>query len=247
MISFFRKIRQSLLTQNRVTRYLVYALGEIVLVVIGILIALQINNANEDYKIKKAEKAVLLNFIQDLRDDSISFSNDLETLSRIHSLHKTLYEIGVLEKVHEIDFPNAIRRLPFFNQIALENDPTIASKISNEAVRKEILTYSKNLNDLESSYEELEEVITQRIRIKLGEQNAQNLSKWFEDPTFPSIDEINYDFVEKEDLVILAKQPEFQQVLLEASIKAKETGFTMNIAKNQNHKLKELILIELEK
>ncbi|SIO01600.1 DUF6090 family protein [Algoriphagus halophilus] len=50
MISFFRKIRQKLLSQNRVTRYLVYALGEILLVVIGILIALQINNWNESRK-----------------------------------------------------------------------------------------------------------------------------------------------------------------------------------------------------
>ncbi|MCL6257667.1 DUF6090 family protein [Aquiflexum sp. TKW24L] len=47
MISLFRKIRQKLLSQNRITRYLAYALGEILLVVIGILIALQVNNANQ--------------------------------------------------------------------------------------------------------------------------------------------------------------------------------------------------------
>ncbi|WP_146613668.1 DUF6090 family protein [Algoriphagus yeomjeoni] len=50
MISLFRKIRQKLLTENRVTRYLVYAVGEIFLVVIGILIALQVNNWNEERK-----------------------------------------------------------------------------------------------------------------------------------------------------------------------------------------------------
>lgn len=47
MISLFRKIRQKLLYQNRITRYLAYAFGEILLVVIGILIALQVNNANQ--------------------------------------------------------------------------------------------------------------------------------------------------------------------------------------------------------
>jgi hypothetical protein len=50
MISFFRTIRLKLLSQNRVTRYLVYAFGEIFLVVIGILIALQVNNWNEGKK-----------------------------------------------------------------------------------------------------------------------------------------------------------------------------------------------------
>ncbi|MFD2098312.1 DUF6090 family protein [Flagellimonas iocasae] len=50
MIKFFRKIRQRLLSENKFSKYLFYAIGEIVLVVIGILIALQINNWNENRK-----------------------------------------------------------------------------------------------------------------------------------------------------------------------------------------------------
>ena len=50
MIKFFRKIRQKLLSENRVSKYLIYAIGEIFLVVIGILLALQINNWNEENK-----------------------------------------------------------------------------------------------------------------------------------------------------------------------------------------------------
>lgn len=50
MIAFFRKIRQNLLAKNQVSRYLIYAIGEILLVVIGILIALQANNWNEHRK-----------------------------------------------------------------------------------------------------------------------------------------------------------------------------------------------------
>ncbi len=47
MIKFFRKIRQKMLIENKFSKYLIYAIGEIILVVIGILIALQINNLNE--------------------------------------------------------------------------------------------------------------------------------------------------------------------------------------------------------
>lgn len=61
MLSFFRKIRQKLLSQNRVTQYLAYAIGEIILVVIGILIALQVNNWNENRKNGEIEHKVLLN------------------------------------------------------------------------------------------------------------------------------------------------------------------------------------------
>ena len=55
MIKFFRKIRQNMIKDNRTKKYLLYAIGEIVLVVIGILIALQINNANEIQKNKVTE------------------------------------------------------------------------------------------------------------------------------------------------------------------------------------------------
>ena len=47
MLKFFRRIRQKLIAENKVGKYLIYAIGEIVLVVIGILIALWINNWNE--------------------------------------------------------------------------------------------------------------------------------------------------------------------------------------------------------
>ena len=59
MIKFFRKIRQNLLSEGKTGKYLKYAFGEIVLVVIGILIALQINNWNEQRKERIQEKILI--------------------------------------------------------------------------------------------------------------------------------------------------------------------------------------------
>lgn len=69
MIKFFRKIRQKLLQENRVSKYLLYAFGEIVLVVIGILIALQINNWNEENKNRIKEKEALEGIKTALKED----------------------------------------------------------------------------------------------------------------------------------------------------------------------------------
>lgn len=66
MIKFFRKIRYDLLEKNKTGKYLKYAIGEIVLVVIGILIALQINNWNENRKSKNLEIIYLENIKTDL-------------------------------------------------------------------------------------------------------------------------------------------------------------------------------------
>ena len=66
MIPFFRKIRKQLADDNQFLKYSRYAVGEIVLVVIGILIALQINNWNEDKKERKKELVYLENIKTDL-------------------------------------------------------------------------------------------------------------------------------------------------------------------------------------
>jgi len=60
MIKFFRKIRYNLMEQNKTGKYIKYAIGEIVLVVVvvEILIALQINNWNEDRKARKSENQI---------------------------------------------------------------------------------------------------------------------------------------------------------------------------------------------
>jgi hypothetical protein len=71
MIKFFRTIRQNLLNQGKTSKYLKYAIGEIILVVIGILIALNINNWNEEQKERLLEKEAFNSLL-------ISLSSDLE-------------------------------------------------------------------------------------------------------------------------------------------------------------------------
>ncbi len=80
MINFFRKIRLQLLAQNKVSRYLLYALGEIFLVVIGILIALQINNWNDWRKDRVKEKILLQDMAENLDLNIQNLQGDIEFL-----------------------------------------------------------------------------------------------------------------------------------------------------------------------
>ena len=84
MIKFFRNIRQSLLSEGRTSKYLKYALGEIILVVIGILIALQINNWNEQRKLKNKERLYLEALYKDMVEmQNIYSSRLLESPKRL--------------------------------------------------------------------------------------------------------------------------------------------------------------------
>ena len=71
MIKFFRKIRYNLMSENKTGKYLKYAIGEIVLVVIGILIALSINNWNENRKSSNAEAKALVELLAEFKKNQI--------------------------------------------------------------------------------------------------------------------------------------------------------------------------------
>ena len=77
MIKFFRHIRKDLMEKNKTTKYFKYAIGEIILVVIGILIALQINNWNDVRKNRNYEQEILFLIDQNLKNDSIALSTEL--------------------------------------------------------------------------------------------------------------------------------------------------------------------------
>lgn len=78
MLRFFRKIRQKLLENGNLRKYFWYALGEILLVMIGILLALQVNNWNGQRKQSNLETELLNEIRSDLKVDSIRFSGTIE-------------------------------------------------------------------------------------------------------------------------------------------------------------------------
>jgi len=103
MIKFFRTIRQQLVMENKTSKYLKYAIGEIVLVVIGILIALQINNWNEIRKTQLFEHEILGLIDKNLENDSISLSIELYKTKLANELTNRL-----LEKVSQKDYSDSL-------------------------------------------------------------------------------------------------------------------------------------------
>ena len=101
MIKFFRNIRQTLIMENKTTKYFKYAIGEIVLVVIGILIALQINNWNETRKNRTFEVKMLKEIKKALENDISSFERSKFRLHMLDSatnvMAKHIYEQSTFE------------------------------------------------------------------------------------------------------------------------------------------------------
>ena len=167
MIKFFRKIRQKLLQENRVSKYLIYALGEIVLVVIGILIALQINNWNEDKKALQLEKEIYAVIKSDLKSD---ISNIESFLEYYDSVRKPLFISFLNEKLTLEDVtenPELLKGFIGWPDIKInnrgyelfKNQPN--SAIIDQDLAKHIAKfYNKHLNEIEVAEQELAQEFT---------------------------------------------------------------------------------------
>ena len=136
MIKFFRKIRQNLLMENKTGKYFKYAIGEIVLVVIGILIALQINNFNEQRKDSEKEQVVL----KQLKED---YETDLNQLRQKMDMRDGIV-LSALNVLKAIDYPDKIVRDSLIINLAkIDNDPTF-DPIENDLISSGNLRLIKN-------------------------------------------------------------------------------------------------------
>tara|TARA_R110002096_G_C14359795_1_gene703880 strand:- start:5 stop:796 length:792 start_codon:yes stop_codon:yes gene_type:complete len=91
MIKFFRKIRKNLLSEGKTEKYFKYAIGEIILVVIGILIALQVNNWNETRKIENNEIELFKNALIDLNQENKDAQTQIRWFKHFQDIHFEIY------------------------------------------------------------------------------------------------------------------------------------------------------------
>tara|TARA_R110002074_G_scaffold401759_1_gene601390 strand:+ start:22 stop:813 length:792 start_codon:yes stop_codon:yes gene_type:complete len=136
MIKFFRKIRQNLLMENKTGKYFKYAIGEIVLVVIGILIALSINNWNEGRKDLAQEQLILMQ----LQREYISNLNQLD--EKILMRNEGLVACNIL--LDQIDNPQLVNADEFYKSIwQIVRDPTF-DPIVNDIIGSEKMRLIQN-------------------------------------------------------------------------------------------------------
>ncbi len=188
MISLFRKIRHKLLQQNRVTRYLAYAVGEILLVVIGILIALSINNWNEENKNAKRENAFLINLQEDLRSDSLHLKEINEKLG-IAVSYKRVFENQMKGNVTDPDSLNAHFLMQYNILIDFVPNSTTVDELSNNGLN--LISNPLMRRQIVSLYNTYDDLI---LKLKIGQEKGQSVvnyaSQKLKNINSPTADEI---------------------------------------------------------
>ncbi len=216
MIKFFRNIRKKLLNEGKTSKYFKYAIGEIVLVVIGILIALQINNWNEHRKEQIREKKLLYSLKEDFQATK---SNLLESLDYypelMERLEKQLSYLGynkaqitdtIKTQLTSTFFPNTKIFDGSLNVVLSSENLQL---ISSDSLKKHLTAYPSYLSSFKEQETEAKKLVLNEHRPIL--EHYFSLTDWYaDDERYPDL----HSRTVPSDLVGLVNDRSFQNVLV---------------------------------
>ena len=242
MIKFFRKIRQDLLRDNKIGDYLKYAVGEIVLVVIGILIALSINNWNESRKNDLEQALLVKNIIEDLRLDFIHINKSSEQVSnQMNLIDDLISKIFDEKKKINYDSIGLIRFSSDFRPISQRNHSESVSTLEDDFIRELIQDYFLKEDQVTDIFIEYVDIVHNKIRPYLSNVGMHNLrSLYNQDSSNKKLEVPLNPIILEEQLAKVA----FQQLLYERKLKTNSFKKLLNEIKIKNQELvKSLSLI----
>ena len=242
MIKFFRKIRQDLLRDNKIGDYLKYAVGEIVLVVIGILIALSINNWNESRKNDLEQALLVKNIIEDLRLDFIHINKSSEQVSnQMNLIDDLISKIFDEKKKINYDSIGLIRFSSDFRPISQRNHSESISTLEDDFIRELIQDYFLKEDQVTDIFIEYVDIVHNKIRPYLSNVGMHNLrSLYNQDSSNKKLEVPLNPIILEEQLAKVA----FQQLLYERKLKTNSFEKLLNEIKIKNKELvKSLSLI----
>ena len=187
MIKLFRKIRLKLLSENKLSKYLVYAIGEIVLVVIGILIALQINNWNETKKSEKRITGYMENLVDDIKSDVKEFNENIKYYQYDIEQNKRI----ITSDDYKLLGVDSIVKLTGYLYLIDRTTRQTYEKIKNEGVIESL--GSEKINKAVSDYYNLDIIYYQNMLKWDKEETSESLNFWFYNKDYESSSTRNYN------------------------------------------------------
>jgi len=227
-------VRQKNLKEGKIGNYLKYAIGEIVLVVIGILIALSINNWNEGRKNDLKESLLIKNIIEDLSLDSVQINQSLNELSdQIHVVDDLIAKALDSEKILNYDSMGLVRYSSDFRPISQRNHAESVSSLENEFTREILQNYFLKEDEVIDIFKEYEDIIHNKIRPYLSDVGMHNLKSLYESQP----DEIVQLLLQPKILEEQLGNVKFQQLLFERRLKTGSFKILLNELKMDNQEL----------
>ena len=234
------------MNQNKTTKYFKYAIGEIILVVIGILIALQINNWNEDKKALRQEKQLYVKILANLEDELKLFQDAENTYKEHNDVHYNLYNTSIGKASYDSTLRYGVLRWNVsFAPTFKDSYQNKVDLISNDSISSAMLNYFRVQDQTETVVKLYETSKATVLRPYITENNIMNLDEVFSKDRHRYINpkfSIDYNKLSKH----LNKQ-EFIHVLTDLKIKTEAGLRNIDNLRLANKELRDIIKKYLNK
>lgn len=247
MIKFFRKIRYDLIEKKETGKYLKYAIGEIILVVIGILIALQINNWNQSRKAESLELALYKTILDNVNDEYLNIDWHINHMKNYQNTHYKIYNEsrGKVQPNSNIYY-NSLQWVHPFNPIIHENYSVSLVNISNEKIREVLNTNISSENRAIDAYNEWNDFKIEHVRPFFRKYGIHNTERAFNDKPYDFMSLVRINLIERSKLKEHYGTIEFDEILFDLRFKTSWLIEKLTILEESNRQLAHALEQELE-
>ena len=180
MIRLFKKVRQDLLSENNYSLYLLYATGEIFLVIVGIIIALQIDNWNETRKGLNDELQLYSDLLEDLNSENYNIEYHINMVNSYDELHFHIYNEANGEAQYEPGgYYNFLLWYHRYNMFMKDKYNESLSGMTNDIIHQRLKMYIRQETNTNDAVEEWNEHQLQHVRPYLSRYGINNTEAMF--------------------------------------------------------------------
>ena len=262
MLFIFRKLRRSFFQPGKVRTYVAYAVGEIALIVVGILIALQIGEWNQARAEEKLKDSYIARLIENIQSDI----NGFETLTRLNELSAGLLELLMqaaenpeIVRDRPVEFMAAVNRRKHVARTSLFSDTyqdllsTGNMRLMDDALKNSIFSYYQRDERMRNGEEMEDTVFIQYMHLQRGILTNEQ-ANWFNDQylrvTAQTIEAIREETYDAESVVEAAyrlqKNTELVQMLPEMKLILLQKLREVRVQESNAHEFLEALQTELE-
>ena len=258
MIKFFRRIRYDLMEKNptsakasagsktgiaeqrvRTGKYLKYAIGEVLLVVIGILIALQINNWNENRKAKIAEYELYKVILKDIELDDETIREDIKYFTEVQSMQYHVFQEtkGLATYDSTVSY-QLLRPLKLFSLVTKSNYAKKNVIIKNDSIKKQLELYFKMEDYVYDAITQIASFKDEHLRPAFSKYGIQDTQVFYDNHKLDYFELAEKNYINYSKLKQLYGTVELDQLLFNLGIKTSWVLQGLKLAQEEGEKLK---------
>ena len=243
MIKFFRHIRQRLLSESKFSKYLLYAIGEVVLVIVGILFALQINNWNSNKQAHNQELELYAKLLDDLNDNFNSTIGNKTIMKRYQNVHYQVYNESKGRAGYDLNSNyNFLRWNAGFVDDMSEKHAESLSSIRNDSIRDMLKNIIRTEKQVIGAYKGWNKLKDERLKPFFNKYGIQDTEAAFNDNPYDFGPLLYIDLIDHSKLKEQYGSTELDEILFDLRLQTSWTYSSLKGLEILNNEFAEVLV-----